>query len=323
MNIIDKILSREEFKDKPPVLLDIGASGAIHLKWKGIAKHSVCIAFDADVREMGYVVKESSGFRKLYLYNSIVTDRPISAPEFYLTKSPYCSSLLQPKQQSLDNWAFAELFEVERKVKLKAAALPMVLEEIGIRKIDWFKTDSQGMDLRLFDSLGDEHINKILVAEFEPGIIDAYEGEDKLWSLMAYMEKRPFWMTALDIKGSQRINREITTERLSGFDKKMLQALLKASPGWGEVSYMNSFAKDALCLEKRDFLLGWVFAVTEKQYGFALEIAMKGYGRFNDPVFFELRDHACKLIKIGYLKLPAYIVKKVNQKLSDLLGMNG
>ncbi len=58
--------------------------------------------------------------------------------------------------------------------------------------IDGYKTDSQGTDLRIFNSLPKEIINKILLAEFEPGIIDAYQGEDKLHHLLAHMEKEPF-----------------------------------------------------------------------------------------------------------------------------------
>lgn len=325
MHIIDRILLREGFADNPPVLLDIGASGSIHHKWKRIARHSICIIFDADEREMGYAVKESSKYKKLYIYNRIVTDKPVSEAVFYFTRSPYCSSLLKPDNESLNNWAFAELFEVERKTMLKTTTLPQVLNEIGIRKVDWFKTDSQGTDLRLFDSLSDNLVKRVLAVEFEPGIIDAYEGEDKLFSLMAYMEKLPYWMTSLNIKGSQRINREISATRLSRFDNKNLSVLLKTSPGWGEVSYLHTFAEDSSYLDKRDFLLGWVFAIVEQQYGFALEIAVKANKQFQDPIFAELEDFALKKIKRGYLKLPFSFITRVAGKLlritAKLIGM--
>jgi hypothetical protein len=231
--------------------------------------------------------------------------------EFYLTRSPYCSSLLKPAQKSLNKWAFAELFEVDKTVKLKTTTLPSILQEIGSGKIDWFKTDSQGTDLRLFTSLGEEHVKKVLMAEFEPGIIDAYKGEDKLWSLLAYMDKQPFWMNSLEVKGTQRIERTIMKERLTGLDRKMLGALLKMSPGWGEVSFFNTFEENSTHLDKRDFLLGWVFAMIEKQYGFALELAIKGSHRFKDPVFEDLTANALKRMKRGYLTLPYIITRSV------------
>ena len=63
-------------------------------------------------------------------------------------------------------------------VELPALDIPSVLAELGLERVDWLKGDSQGTDLRLFRSLGDL-ASSVLVAEFEPGIIDAYEGEDK------------------------------------------------------------------------------------------------------------------------------------------------
>ncbi len=314
MTIIDKVLSREEFAENPPVLLDIGASGEIHPKWRRIAPYSLCIAFDADQREMGYTVRESSGYRKLYVYNSIVTAEQGSEADFYLTRSPFCSSLLPPDLQSLKNWAFGGLFEVERTVRLKSATLSQVLNEIGIGKVDWFKTDSQGTDLRLFVSLGEERIRRVLAAEFEPGIIDAYRGEDKLWSLMAYMEKRPFWMASLAVRGSQRISLETMAKKCTPLQRKFMHVLLKKSPGWGEVAYLNTFEEDAANLDKRDFLLGWVFAAIEGEYGFAMELAARGHRRFNDPLFPELEEYAMRKLRIGYLKLPVHVVKKFVRK---------
>ena len=53
------------------------------------------------------------------------------------------------------------------------------MKELEIKSFDWFKTDSQGTDLRLFKSIGETLIPKIIVAEFEPGFINSYLGEDK------------------------------------------------------------------------------------------------------------------------------------------------
>ena len=316
MSIIDTILSRPEFLARPPVLVDIGAAGEIDRKWRQIAPYSVCIAFDADDREMGYVVRETSGYRKLYVYNCIVTDSAAGEAEFFLTGSPQCSSLLEPRQEPLENWAFGDYFRIERKVRLKTIALPEVLAELAIDKVDWFKTDSQGTDLRLFKSLGDDRIARVLAAEFEPGIIDAYRGEDKLWSLLAYMEDKPFWMTALKIKGSQRVSKQIGERRLNPLERRFLPALLKTSPGWGEVAYLNTFGGDPKFLDLRDYLLGWIFAFTEEQYGFAMEVAARGYERFGDPVFPELEAEALVRLRGGFLNVPMYVLTTMGHKLA-------
>src|SRR5438094_209753 len=117
--MIDKILSRPEFQTEPPVLVDIGASGQLHGRWKAFAKYAVCIAFDADDRDFGYVESESSHFRKLYTFNNIVTgptadeeDTENANPgrvnpdraNFYLTESPHCSSLLRPRPDLIQEY---------------------------------------------------------------------------------------------------------------------------------------------------------------------------------------------------------------------------
>ena len=311
MSIIDKVLSREEFVDRPPVLIDIGASGAIHSKWRNIARYSVCIAFDADEREMGYAVRENSGFRKLYVFNCIVTDIPSNNTDFYLTESPFCSSTLEPDKEHLENWPFADLFTINKRVSLTSATISSVLGELEIDKIDWFKVDAQGTDLRLFKSLGDERIRRTLAAEFEPGILDAYLGEDKLWSLIAFMSGKPFWMSSLEVRGTQRISGKLVDERIGRAGWRWLSQLLTIAPGWAEVAYLRSFSEDSDYLELRDFLLGWIFATIEQHHTYALEIAVSGYQRFGDSLFIDLEREALSRVRRQYLRLPLLIFSRL------------
>lgn len=314
MNLIDQVLKREEFKQQPPVLVDIGASGEVHAKWKRIAKYSLCISFDADDREMRYLVYESKSYRKQFVYNCIVAEKKSNEKDFYLTKSPFCSSMLEPDIASLSDYAFVEKFEIEKIVKLKTIDLPTVIAEQKISKIDWFKTDSQGTDLRLFQSMGEELIEKVIVAEFEPGLIDAYKGEDKLYMLLSYMDKKNFWIAGMNVLGSQRISRDTKHRKLNFLPDRFLKAIIRTSPGWAEMIYFNSFKMDHL-FGKRDFLLAWVFAVVQKQYGFALEIAMKGNEKFKDPFFTRLEKHAHAKIKSRILNIPFFYARIILERI--------
>ena len=163
----------------------------------------------------------SNNYKQLYVYPRLLISTSESEAKFYLTKSPYCSSLLRPLNQKLKQWAFADLFELEKIVTLKAINLQTVLKELKLDRVDWFKTDSQGTDLRLFKSLGDDLIRKVLVADFEPGIIDVYEGEDKLWHVMSFMEQSGFWMSDMDIRGSQRVQADIF-KNFNNFEKRFI-----------------------------------------------------------------------------------------------------
>lgn len=313
--IINKIFNRTELKDDPPVLVDIGASGQIHKKWKSIAKQSICVAFDADEREFGFIEKEQSSFKKLFVYNCIVSNENKPDQQFYLTKSPYCSSILKPDIKSLENYSYADIFRTVKTTQLKTISLSTALKELNINKIDWFKSDSQGLDLRLFLDIDYEIRNKIIVAEFEPGFIDAYENEDKLYSLLEYFQNKNFWLSDLNIKGVPRISSKLYTsiysnERLS----KLLSLSLKAAPGWAELTMINSF-NNKNNFTKREYLLGCLFAMIEKQFGFAYELSLKGFEKFDDPIFKDVSRKSLKMMKSQLYKLkfiPA-VLKRIKE----------
>ena len=315
MNIIEKILNRDEFVSDPPVLVDIGASGKIHPKWKKIARYSVCIAFDADDREFGYVENVARGFRKLYVYNCIVSDKESDKIDFFLTKSPYCSSTLEPDAAALAEWSFADKFIIEKNISLNNITLSKVLENLKISKIDWFKTDSQGIDLRLFKSLSNEIQDKVIVAEFEPGFIDAYKSEDKLYNIVDYMSSKNFWLSDFIIKGAERLTQsDLSNITQNNLLKKLIQFSHRKSPGWAEMTYINSFRNNTTI---RDYLLGWVFSVIHKQYGFSLKLAEEGIRKFDDKIFGEMKHFSLRRIKNDLYKLKFYksVFEKINKTL--------
>lgn len=310
MSIIDKILSRKEFESDPPVLIDIGASESLPKEWQQIAKYSICIAFDADERKMGYIVNEDTNYRKLYTYNCIVSDKISRKNSFYLTSFPYCSSLLEPNIPELKNWDHSDLFRVKKKVSLNSITLPTVLNELNIRCVDWFKTDSQGMDLRLFNSLGDHVINKVLVADFEPEIMEAYKGEERLGKALENMTKYPFFASDMRPRGAIRITERVISGNFSTFERKILNLVSKKSPCWAEISYLNTFER-AVKFSKRDFLLGWIFSLIKNQTCFALELATKGKEKFHDLIFSELEQYSIDAIKKQIIFSPFYFIKQI------------
>lgn len=306
MKIIDTILQSEIFTLQPPILIDIGASGEINNKWKPIAKYSTCIAFDADDREFNVKENKNSGYKKLLLINRIVSDVQKDVTDFYLTKFAFCSSTLEPDLEKLKPWAFHSLFQFDKKVQLPAISLERALQQSDIHHIDWFKADTQGTDLRLFKSIPSAVKQNILAAEFEPGIIDAYKGEDKLFTLMQEMHMSEFWLSSMDVKGVQRINTaHIKADSFTG------KRLIKKSPGWAELVYLRNTGME----NKRQLLLLYIFALLERQYGFAIEVADKGLSEWNDPLFSECKKAVLKKLRTERLKIPLVIFKKQVNKL--------
>lgn len=195
---------------------------------------------------------------------------------------------------ALDSWIFADFYQIEQKTELPSVTLRAVLKKLKLDYVDWFKIDSQGTDLRIFKSLGDDIIDKILAAELEPGIMDTYDGEDKIYPVLNFMDKRDFWLSGFEIFGSQYLPRKFRENNFSRFERKVLPSTMKSAPGWTEICFLNKFIKSEF--SKRDFMLGYVLGMIEGQFGFALEIADIGRELFGDAIFDEMFNHTLKHI---------------------------
>lgn len=310
--MIHRILCFEEFEEKPPVLIDIGASGALPHGWKILAPFSIYVGFDPDLRELNAAHEAKRSFRKQYLLNKIVAEEK-GTRTFYYTSSPFCSSTLPPDKEKLRDWSFADLFQVTETAEIEAIALADVLSELSVDYIDWFKTDSQGTDLRLFRSLGHSIMRKVIVAEFEPGILDAYAGEDKMHDVMTFMEGYPFWLSDLTIKGPQRISPRTLEAHFGRLERKAFHHLLKNSAFWGEMSYVNAFTDKAM-LTKRNLLLGWIFSTLKEQHGFSIELAQLGSSLFGHSIFQDLLNDSIRSIRKRRWKVPLNLFLKVLRK---------
>jgi hypothetical protein len=306
MKIIHEVLQSGYFNERPPVLIDIGASGEINPKWKTIAPYSVCVAFDADDREFKITEAVDKKFKKLISFNRLVTAEDTGSANFYLTDSPFCSSLLKPDPEKLAPWFFKSLFEVTKVTTMPTIQLPQALKDAGIEYIDWFKSDTQGTDLRLFKSIGSSFRATILAAEFEPGIMDAYQGEDKLYMVMQEMQGNNFWLSSMNVKGTQRLKDEYK-EQVGAFTG---ERIIRTSPGWAEIIYLKQTASD-----ERSTLLLYIFALVEKQYGFALEVMDTAVQKYQDPIFEKSRSAVLKKIKSEKSKLPMILFKRKFNKL--------
>jgi hypothetical protein len=262
----------------------------------------VCLAFDADERDFQFAEKEHDNFKKLIVYNSIASDKYINKADFHLTKSPYCSSVLEPDILKLRPHIFSQLFEVEKKIELNSIHLQKALDNAKLNYVDWFKSDSQGTDLRLFKSLNNEIKSKILVAEFEPGIIDAYINEDKLYSVIKELNDSGFWLSDIIVKGIARLPRELLdSEFKSNIGKKLIKESLKKAPGWAELTFINSFENSLF--GRREYLLSWLFCSLEKHHSFAFVLAQQGLDKFGPSLFEGLKNYSKLEIKKEVYKL--------------------
>ena len=277
-----------------PILVDIGASGAPPEVWEPIARHAIYVGFDPDRREL-HDVPEGHYARSIIVNEAVTSAPDLTEAHFYLTRSPYCSSTLPPDTEALADYLFSDLFTVEREASVPAASLSAVLDRLDLPRVDWFKTDSQGTDLRLFQSLPDELRRGVLAVDIEPGLIDAYQGEDLFVDAHRELLRQGFWLSSLEVRGSVRMKRT-TLQAMASYrpqlgDARVYQSV-RPSPGWCEARYLRTLESlEDRNAEERGYALLWVFAMIERQWGYALDIARAYEQRFSqDSVSSLLRD---------------------------------
>jgi hypothetical protein len=268
--------------DRPPVLIDVGASAGTPDIWKPIARQAIYVGFDPDARDLREVA--DSDFHKAFLVNKALTNDPQADDvHFYFTRSPYCSSTLLPDMESLANYAYADLFTVVDEGTVAATSLDRVLQMLDLPSIDWFKTDSQGIDLRLFNSIPEDVRAQVLAVDIEPGLIDAYQGEDLFVDAHKDLVQQGFWLSWIDVRGNTRVSQATARELVlrHGLTPQMLRNGMRKTPGWCEARYLRTpgWLQEHQA-PQRSYVLLWVFAMVQDQPGFALDVALAAQQRF-------------------------------------------
>ena len=287
-----------------PILVDIGSSGSPPDIWEAIAKHSIYIGFDPDLREI-YQPSDGYFYKSTIVNKAITNDESISESSFYLTQSPYSSSTLKPNSASLENFIFSDLFVPQKETQVSVTTLNSVLEDLSIKKIDCFKIDTQGTDLRIFNSISENIRSHILSVDIEPGLIDAYIGEDLFVDAHKDLVSQGFWLSNLNVCGSVRVKRS-TVEKLNDIDKDInfnsLQSFHRLTPGWCEARYLRTI--DWLThnqFEKTDYVLIWILSIIDEQFGFSVELVFEYERIFGKDQFSQIMLHE-SILKIKQLK---------------------
>jgi FkbM family methyltransferase len=290
MSLLERIMQSPELQANPPVLVDVGAAGGVSPVWRRLARYSIGIGFEPDARDADKLDAANTVFRRWIYCAGLVAPSVENdgRKTFYLTKSPHCSSLLRPRNDRLKDWLFADYFMVEKITTVPAVTLEAALTSSGVRRIDWLKCDTQGQDLSIFMSLPEAWRRRMLAVEFEPGLIDAYEGEDKFWHTLRAMENEPFWISNLEVCHTQRGDPEALRSRLGGKAARWLSKLAPGAPGWVNVRYLRNIRAAGEELDRRGLLLAWVFADILKQHTHGLMVAEEGLRRFGPDLFGEM-----------------------------------
>lgn len=266
-----------------PILVDIGASDHPPTIWDEIAPYSIYIGFDPDDRALNQ--PSSMAYARTILLNEAVTEQKNEKKiGFYLTRSPLCSSSLLPNQDEVSHYLFAPFFDVVGEQFVPASTLETLLAKQNLTRIDWLKIDTQGTDLRLFESLPAQIKQGVLALDVEPGLINAYQGEDLFVETHAHLIKQGFWLSRLEVKGAVRCQQrtvKLLEQRGLRMSEERLTASVRPTPGWCEARYLRTIS--SLHQQNADasqYQLLWVFSLLDGQFGYALDIAHSYESKF-------------------------------------------
>ena len=316
MNLIDRILTEPELQERPPVLVDVGAAGGVHPAWRRIARHSIGVGFEPDAREAAPLSAAQGLFRRWIYCPGLVVPAPTAdgRQPLHLTRSPQCSSTLPPRPDALREWAFADFFAVTETRAFPATTLVDALTAQGLDQVDWLKCDTQGLDLGIYRSLPPAWRTRLFAAEFEPGLINAYEGEDKVADVLAAMESEPFWLANLELGRTVRGRPEMF-DRVFGADKRpWIRRLAPSAPAWANLFFLRDVSREPDALDRRAHLLSWTFATLARQHGCALGVAEAGGQRFNGGLFGEMARASTRSLRWAMARgLPGWLWRRLGQ----------
>lgn len=314
MSLVERVLREPELQAEPPVLVDVGAAGGVTPIWRSIARHAIGVGFEPDARDADRLGEAQQAFRR-WIYCAGLAAPAVDGDKtkpFHLTKSPHCSSLLPPRVDRLQEWLFADFFTVQDTVRLPAVTLPAALVAHGLDRVDWLKCDTQGQDLSLFLSLPEDWRRRVLAVEFEPGLIDAYEGEDKFWHTLKAMDGEPFWICNLEVCGTQRGNADLLRRLLGPRTVRWVSKLAPTAPGWVNVRYLRNVTHELDLLDRRALLLSWVFADLLRQHAHALAAADEGVRRFGGDLFPQMRAYSGRRLRWSMLpRIPGFLWRRL------------
>ncbi|MEP7308694.1 MAG: FkbM family methyltransferase [Acidobacteriota bacterium] len=260
------------------MLLDIGASGAPPPIWNEIAPESIYIGLDPDLREIHE--DKSSRFHRSVIFNEMVTaEKDRAETLFYLTKSPFCSTVLEPNPKATAPWLESNLFEVESHTTVRTTTIESILGRLDISGVDWVKLDTQGTDLRLINSIPPDMLSKVMAIDTEPGLIDIYQREDMFVDVHRDLTSNGFWLSGMHTGGFVRMRRgtlEAARKVNAKVDEPYLRSAIRKSPAYLEARYLRTLEwLAAKSMSSREYIVLWVFALTDNQLGFALDLGVE------------------------------------------------
>lgn len=194
-------------------IIDIGTN--LGIDFKNYSLKSNIYSFEPNPICYNYLKENFKNYSNLKLFNSAVGDLK-GIYQFNLTKDTYSSSLLELNEKYKNN----KVLSFSETIMIDVINLNDIIEEENINQIDFYKSDTQGYDLKILKSLG-ENIRLIKKGRIE--VVNKnnqiYKGQDNyLDEVASYLQFYNF-----KIKNFEEIKKLFEEKNVIDYDLKFVQ----------------------------------------------------------------------------------------------------
>jgi FkbM family methyltransferase len=183
MRTVDDLL-----RESPLRIVDIGASGGIHPRWRALTSEVTAVLFEPDPRARESLQHNNPAGTTVL--ESALSDAE-GLMEFHQCRKQEVSSVYLPDFELLARYPYSERFAVLNTTRMRVDTLDNQLAAAGIPEVDFIKVDTQGHELSVLRGCQRTLAHAVGV-EIEVAFVRVYKGQPLFCEVDAFAKSHGF-----------------------------------------------------------------------------------------------------------------------------------
>jgi FkbM family methyltransferase len=220
----------------PLTVIDIGARGGIDVDWAPFSPHVVVYAFEPDQEECARLNRDEG---KIAEYIPIAVASTAGELPFYVTRDPFCSSLLVPIGQLTEERPRLAGMRIRHTATITTDTLDHWRRERRVDHLDYLKLDVQGAELAILEGAASS-LDSVRAVKLEVQFNRLYQGAPLFGQIDHYLRERNFvlWrLSELSHCGFADVSATCDVPEIVDYDSRRVELL----GGGGQLLWANAF----------------------------------------------------------------------------------